>query len=319
MNSYTNTWGDICQKYDYVCTTGKDLLINIPTRNNAVGLAATLTMMYKTCSSTMNFDIHIIVDDDQIDLYKDVKEKITPGLIRDKDAREKENKNNIIWSYPKHQKDDWWNIFTARHNLLKLNDYYFEGLWTDDFEGLSPNWDKRIISKKHYFEDDIFSLHTNRDGIYGRSIDVFKSCYVDNGTFHKTGGIVPPSHLIWNYSECLPITTRKLSLLLYEIMKPYYMTAMTEMLVASVIMLLYKEHGHKRLVDGGYSFSHIKDSGGSTMIGCGGFNSKKDFFDHWTTNENYKIIRPIVKKMNKLISSEEHLRDFDEIFGNSIR
>ena len=299
MNFYTNTWWEICQKHDYVRTTGKDLVINIPSRNNPHGLIKTLRMMYNKCVSQDNFDIFIVIDYDQIDLYKDIKEELylNDGI------------KNIIWSHPKHQKDDWWNIFTTRHNFLKSNDYYFEGLWTDDFAGLNKKWDENICDKKHWFTDDYFSLHTNRhnakgDNAHGRQTKIFDSCYVD-----ETGGSIPPSHLIWNKSECLPVTTRKLSLLLYEIMKPHYMTAMTEMLVASVVMLLYKEHGHKRLIDGGYSFTEIKDSGTSTSIGCGTtgkFRDKKEFFDYWTDYQDYKIIRPIVEKIaNTIIDNKE--------------
>ena len=277
-----NLWNRLCEKYDYeyLYDSGKDLIVYIPTRSNPDGLSRTLSMMYDKCTSISNFDILVIVDEDQVGMYKKAKDRTRKF-------------NNIIWCYPQHDSNDWWNIFNIRNEFLKANIYYFDALWTDDFVGLSPNWDKDIVSKKHYFEDDIFTLHQSKDGGgHQRLLKHYNKCYSEYGNHHES---------VWRWSEALPVTTRKLSLMIGEVIKPNYLTSQTEMLIAAVIMILYTEHGHNRLVNGGFSWDKLADGGRSDGIGLDGFKTKKNSFDDWTANENYNVIRPIVEKINKII------------------
>ena len=263
----------------------KDLIVYIPTRSNPEGLSRTLSMMYDNCTSISNFDILVIVDKDQVGMYKEAKDRT-------------QEFNNIIWSYPEHDSNDWWNIFSIKNEFLKVNSYYFDALWTDDFVGLSPNWDKDIVSKKHYFEDDIFTLHQSKDGGgHQRKLSNYKKCYGNS------------SREIWICAESLPVTTRRLSLMINEVIKPNYLTSQFEMLIAAVIMILYTEHGHNRLINGDFfwdRFDTKKKPGtlSSTYIGLDGFIDKRSSFDNWTHIENYSVIRPIVEKINGIIKDE---------------
>ena len=293
-------WNRLCEKYDYPYSEpAKDLIVYIPTRSNSEGLSRTLSMMYKTCDSISNFDVLVIVDEDQVEMYKEVKDRYTDGSSSDlagfRTAVRQELVDNIIWSYSRHDVNDWWNIFNIRDGFLKVNNYYFDALWTDDFVGLSPNWDKDIVSKKHYFKDDIFTLYQSKDGGgHQRSLKRYKECYITEG------GHLQHDH-IWRWAESLPITTRRLSLMINEVIKPNYLTSQTEMLIAAVIMILYTEHGHNRLVNGGFSWNKFISQGRSDGVGLDGFKDKKSNFDNWTLNENYSVIRPIVEEMNRII------------------
>jgi hypothetical protein len=310
-------WNKLCRKHDYVSKySTKDLIVYLPTRSNPKGLIKTLLMMRENCDSISNFDVLVIVDDDQVEMYRDEKDKYIRGpreeddidFIADYGAYELYGNSlfdNIIWSYSKYdQGADWWNIFNIRNEFLKDNDYYFDALWTDDFVGLSLNWDKNIVSKKHYFEDDIFTLHQSKEGGgEGRLMKGYKGCY--------TGTKYYADHeAIWREAECLPVTTRKMSLMVNEAIKPNYLTSQGEMLVASVIMLLYKEYGHNRLVSGDYSWDNfIHDEKHNTLpsaeVGIGGFKNKRACFDNWTWKENFSVIRPIVEEINRIIIYEQ--------------
>lgn len=304
-------WNSLCVKHDYISIhSKKDLIIYLPTRSNPKGLIKTLLMMRETCDSISNFDVLVIVDEDQVEMYEEEKDRYVRVLV-EKDKEEFIDDyvgyelygnslfDNILWSYSEHDSTDWWNIFNIRNEFLKENDYYFDAVWTDDFVGLSLNWDKDIVSKKHYFEDDIFTLHQSKDGGgEKRFLEWYKTCY--------TGTKDADHEAIWRRQDPLPVTTRKLSLMVNEVIKPKYLTSQFEMLIASVIMILYKEYGHNRLVNGDYSWDHFihvlkHDAVPSNKIGTDGFATKKLSFDNWTLKENFSVIRPIVEEINRII------------------
>ena len=213
----SDIWWELCRKHDYVRDPGKDLVIYIPTRNNPEGLKKTLNMMYNQCHSSDLFDIFIIVDSDQAELYRELRNELYEDVYR----------RNIFWSYPTHQGYDWWNIFESRYNFSMSNSYYFEALWTDDFKGLNRKWDKNIVDMKKSFDDDIFSLHQNIEGTQGRNMKRYGQCYTK-----QEGDVLSSAQLVWNYSECLPVTTRKMALMIQELIEPNLFTAQTEMLIA---------------------------------------------------------------------------------------
>jgi hypothetical protein len=304
-------WNSLCVKHDYISKhSKKDLIIYLPTRSNPKGLIKTLLMMRETCDSISNFDVLVIVDEDQVEMYEEEKDRYARVLV-EKDKEEFIDDyggyelygnilfDNILWSYSEHDSTDWWSIFNIRNEFLKENDYYFDALWTDDFVGLSLNWDKDIVSKKHYFEDDIFTLHQSKDGGgEKRFLEWYKTCY--------TGTKDDDHEAIWRRSEALPVTTRKMSLMVNEVIKPNYLTSQFEMLIASVILILYKEYGHNRLVNGDYSWDHFihvlkHDAVPSNKMGTGGFVNKRLSFDNWTLKENFSVIRPIVEEINRII------------------
>ena len=320
-----NLWDKLSKKYDYdnlLVPEYKDLIIYIPTRSNPIGLIKTLSMMRETCDSISNFDVLVIVDEDQIKMYEEEKDRYVRGPV-EKDEEDfiadygeyelygNSLFDNVTWTSSKHNTEDWWNIFNIRNEFLKENDYYFDALWTDDFVGLSQSWDSNIVSKKHYFKDDLFTLHQSEDGGgQKRLLHAYENCYVKEKLTIDTKGYKLSQHdYIWKYSESLPVTTRKLSLMVNEVIKPNYLTSQFEMLIAAVIMILYKEYGHNRLVNGDFSWEQFLDEPRrnrvpSKKIGTDGFKTKKMSFDDWTRKKDYIVIRPIVEEIDRIIKEK---------------
>ena len=287
----SDIWWELCRKHDYVRDPEKDLVVYIPTRNNPEGLKKTLNMMYNQCVSPDNFDIFIIVDRDQVELYGELRNELYEQVSR----------RNIFWSYPEHQGYDWWNIYESRYNFSMSNSYYFEALWTDDFQGLSRKWDENIIKKKKTFNDDIFSLYQNIEGTQGRQMHRYETCYTK-----QEGDVLSSSELVWNYSECLPVTTRKMALLVQELVKPNFFTAQSEMLIAGALMVLNRDYGENRLIDGSFGYKKIEDSKKSLQIGCGGFDSKEEHYQTWGEYQNFKVLQPVIKKLYNIIKQESN-------------
>ena len=94
-----------------------------------------------------------------------------------------------------------------------------------------------------------------------------------------------------------------------EVIKPNYLTSQFEMLIAAVIMILYKEYGHNRLVNGDFSWEQFLDEPRrnrvpSKKIGTDGFKTKKMSFDDWTRKKDYIVIRPIVEEIDRIIKEK---------------
>jgi len=270
-----------------------DILLWLPARNNPGKLDKTLSMLYSTCSSPSNFDIQVIIDSDQIELYQQVKNKYVD--------------NNIIWSHPDHIKNDFWNMIQAEFDFLENNDYYFAWLITDDFSGLSHGWDKEIIKKREYFKDNLFTMHTVGYG-YHRRQDVFQAQYVytnlRNLKSNKAIGI-PEGNIIWHYSECLPLSTKRWWMMMRSLFKPNYLTAQSEHLTAALAMILSTEYNHNRLIPGGFSWERLEDNGATAHIGVGDCGSRIALFTKWTEEEDFSIIRNIAKNINDIIILEQ--------------
>ena len=280
-----------------------DLLLWLPTRSSPGKLDRTLSMLYSTCSSPSSFDVQVIIDSDQVELYQQVKNKYVD--------------NNIIWSHPDHLKNDFWNIIQAEFDFLENNDYYFSWMITDDFFKLSPGWDKEIIKKIGFFKDDLFTIH-HRDPRrmvktgHNRRQDIFNIQYVSSKAppgfperrrRWKTGD--PDADIIWNYSECLPVSTKKWWMMMRTLYKPNYLTGQSEHLTAALAMILCKEYNHSRLIPADFFWDRLDDGENTCETGVGDYGSRKALFAKWTKEEDYKIIRDIAKNMNDIIQKTD--------------
>ena len=120
-----------------------DLLVSLFTRNGPDRLDRSLGMFYGACSNASNFDFQIIIDSDQIELYKSVTDRYP----------------NAHKTYVEHIENSWLNIINAQFNFMKEHDYYF--IWSVVMTHLVY---KRIgilqlyLRKKHF--KTIFSLYT---------------------------------------------------------------------------------------------------------------------------------------------------------------
>ena len=124
-----NLWDKLSKKYDYdnlLVPEYKDIIIYIPTRSNHIGLIKTLSMMRETCDSISNFDVLVIVDEDQIKMYEEEKDRYVRGPV-EKDEEDfiadygeyelygNSLFDNVTWTSSKHNTEDWWNIFNIRN------------------------------------------------------------------------------------------------------------------------------------------------------------------------------------------------------------
>ena len=243
-----------------------DILVSIQTRSRPDILDKSLSMFYGKCSNANNFDMQLIIDNDQIELYKGVIDKYP----------------QIIKIYVEHQEASWLNIYIAQLNYAKEHDYYF--LWNicDDIIGLSNNWDASILATKNRFEDGLFALYTQTIA-YGRNQHDYSVCYSDpiGTTFH----------------ECIPIITKKFS----EFLAMFYQNQTEyiwgrEVIISELIRILYVKYNEHR---------HVKSDVNYENITCSYTFNKMMYCMTELTNRNFDELYPIVDKIKEYIDSKK--------------
>ena len=206
----------------------KDIAVIIQSRDRVEEFINTVNMLYTTCYDQKNFDIIGVIDDDQIQLYSQVK-NIYP---------------DIIWLHPKHTPGSWVNLVKIQHDFVKNNDYYFIWAVCDDFFDVSKNWDFSIITQKNKYPDDLFTIHSsNKKDLLAE--EVRKNAYICNGwnNLDKIG-----FGIYYNYCERLPVSTKKwIEFMSPIILNPKFCTQ-HELITASLIMLLKYHYSINRLV-----------------------------------------------------------------------
>lgn len=256
----------------------KDIAILLQSRSRPHNFVKVVNMLYNTCSSKNNFDIIAFVDKDQKEMYSNIANTYP----------------DIIWIYPIHQPNSWYNLITSQHDFVKNNNYYF--IWTliDDFWGLSNNWDIAILNKKHYFKDDIFTMHQSKDGCHGRFQWIFDHSYiVDN----MSDGMSLLCHC-----ELLPIHTKKWVEIISPIFTKNNYTSQQELITASLILLLKRRFNINRLVKCDLSWEGGHDQGNSNKI----FNNNGDNrnISFLKLTKNWSDLEPILENISKQIINE---------------
>lgn len=216
-----------------------NLLVSIATRDRPDGLSRTLKMLYQTCQSRNNFDIQVIIDNDQIEMYKDVI---------------KQHPEYVWWTFTEHNPSSWLNLFNAQHKLMRETNYYFFFGLTDDMYGLSKDWDKAILDKKKAFDDDLFVLYT-QSHLWGRFPYIHSLCYtwdpwseIDSEIYRRE---VKPTYAdtITLFHESFPVWTKKFGEFIFPLFdKTSKLVWGRELMIAGIIRFLYEEHGENRNV-----------------------------------------------------------------------
>jgi len=263
----------------------KDLVVIIQTRQRPSQATKTIKMFYDTCSSKNNFDIFCIVDDDDVHNYDEVK-TLFP---------------EVKWKIVHHVGKSWIHILQGQHDIIFPNQYYFNWVVTDDFHGLSPNWDTDIISKKNIFKDDLFALYTNST-LAGRNPRICDECYmfcdndIDNGS------------IILRHNEMLPICTKKWVELMSGVFANGDYSSSRELITASLIYKLKKEFNINRHILTELSYGSV-DSGPDTIntsnlvLNNDGLN-RDESFEKMVFN-NFKPIDAVLSQMYQYIQSYE--------------
>ena len=260
----------------------KDIAVIIQSRDRAEMLKEVIDMLYNTCLSTDNFDIILVIDDDQIEQYSFIKELYV----------------DIIWLYSKYQLNSWANLKQTQNNFIKESNYYFVWAICDDVHGLKQGWDVAIKEKKHYFKDDLFTMYQSNDGRNINNIYQSMFCPLQPHTLTSDKDI---SKNVWMYCEMLPISTKKW----IDFMTPIYENGeygtQHELLTGLIVGLLKRNYNIERLIKCDLFWEYLSVSGGSNnIIDTNDGLNRKESFDLLQKNK-FKKILPIVEKMNKEI------------------
>jgi len=256
------------EKYNRVRNPEIDatILIGIPSRNKPNDLKKCIEQLIDASDDRNNYDLLFIIDDDQIDDYKEVVGVLNPDIVK----------------YIKPSKDSWTNIQIACDEQFSKKDYYFFMPYGDDISGLSHGWDTQIIYKKNHFKDDVFMLYT-KTIFYGRTPKFHERCYYVNGKCYA-----------WTHGETMPIITKKL----FEFVRPAFKNVerykgLKELVYLTIIHLLYRWHKENRNVCCEISFDYTENDG----------TSLKMFEEVWEPflSEIFEELRPTVEKIKNYI------------------
>ena len=253
----------------------KDIAILLQSRDRPNDFEKVVNMLYDTCSSKTNFDIIAFIDEDQKEIYDYIK-FLHP---------------DITWIYPEHLPGSWYNLVKAQHNFVKNNNYYFAWILTDDFWGLSKDWDIDILNKKHYFKDDVFTMHQSKDKCHGRFQWIFENSYIVDD--------MDDSVSILAHCELLPIHTKKWLELMSPVFEEDNYTSQQELIAASLVLLLKRRFNMNRIVKCDLSWDNLQDSKGSEVI----LNSNGDnrTLAFKKLSQNWSDLEPVLENMLKEI------------------
>lgn len=256
----------------------KDILISIASRHedkktksqdnltNPEMLDRTFKMLYDTCASKDNFDIQVIICDDQVDMYEPVlkKWKIKPTIIP--------------------YNESWLNLFRAQHKQMKKG-YYFFMFVPDDMSGLNKSWDAHILAKKKVFDDDLFVLFTQYAG-WGRITDIFRKSYPDVANCSKM-------------FEQQPIWTYKFGEFIYHLFEfPFNYTKSREIIIPLILHFLNKgDSKYNRHVECDLNYESLLCTQNMTL---------KEFPDFLRLEkDNYNDIKSIVRHIKEYIKNPD--------------
>ncbi len=205
----------------------KDLLVSIPSRSRLTQLYDMVRQLYDTCASLDNFDLQIVIDEDQQNLYKPIFFDY-PDIIE------------TVVPYAGH----WQNIFIAQHEQILREGQYFLWVLPDDMRGLTKDWDTAILDQGKVFDDDLFSLYTESI-LWGRTREVHECCYVTCIDSHEPN----------------PVYTRKWIEFIAPLFKPpSKYVVYRELISAALLMLLYRDYKINRNVCARLGYTNITNN-----------------------------------------------------------
>lgn len=263
----------------------KDLIVIIQSRSRPQHLAASLEVLFLSCSSKDNFDIYCLIDDDQIDLYSFLKEEFPEAK----------------WKIVPHVEKSWFPLLKAQQELIENNNYYFNWVITDDtvIHGINEEWDSNIINKKHVFKDDLFTMYT-QSFFAGRDPIVFEKGYCVSSDENINAKVV------LNCNEMLPICTKKWVEMMWDIFKEGNYSSSRELITASLIYKLIKKYNINRHVSsltvyGGASAGEDEIGSSNSIINNNGLSRDEAYVS--LVRNNYNDIMPVVDQMYEYIKN----------------
>jgi hypothetical protein len=265
----------------------KDLIVIIQSRSRPNGLHDLIKDLYSKCNSLDNFDILCIIDDDEVDLYKSVKETFI----------------EVKWDIIPHIENSWYPILKSQYDFISKNNYYFNWVLVDDIINISENWDLEIISKKDIHKDNIFALFT-RTNMWGREPEIHRTCY-DAHPDDKSNG-----NSIIQHNEMVPILTKDWVLLTWDIFKEGDFSSSRELITCSLLYKLKKIYNVSRFIETNITYllinnldTELKKEGISNNITNNSGNNRDTSFYNMV-DEGFSILIPTIDKLYKQINNE---------------
>lgn len=270
----------------------KDLVVFIPSRSNPHGCMNTITMLYKQSSSSNNFDIVCIVDDDEVSMYNFVMEQFP----------------KVIWKHPPHAGPNSKYINKIIFETVENNDYTFNWHTVDDMVSLSDKWDKNILKFKDIYPDGFYSCFSSDP--MSRNLNAMNSCFRAPCFKWIHGNTSPlvedPVELIYHYHEMLPICTKKWRMALRKFYDDDYTGPDIVFLNASLAHVLSKEFGYSRHLMADFKYVVGPDSHRASKVLFQGLN-RDQFYYKYARENKFELIRPIAEFVSKEIW--QHYRD----------
>jgi hypothetical protein len=270
----------------------KEMVLFIPSRSNPGPCKKTINLLYETCASKDNFDIVCIVDDDEINLYKEVIDMFP----------------EVIWKHPPHIGPNSKHIKKIIFETVKNCDYFFSWDLVDDMVSFTDNWDQEIIKTKNLYPDGFYTCFSSNP--MKRNLNAMNSCFRApclkwiNG--YSSPLVSDPVELIYHYHEMLPICTKKWKMALSKFYDKDFVGPDMIFLNSSLCYLLSKEHGYSRNVMVNLEYENGIDSNRSSKVLYQGLN-RDEFYYKFAKHENFNLIRPVSNLVAKKIW--QHYRD----------
>jgi len=269
----------------------KDLVLWLPTRSNPGGCREVLKMLYETCDSPDNFDVVVIIDDDQLDLYGEILADYPQA----------------IYKHPKHGGPNSPALLSLHFDFMESTDYYFNWCVVDDFWGLQPGWDTAIVSKKGIFDDGYFTMFTTNP--VGRNLNALTSQF--RWGRHPFDGHLKPiqtdaAFLIYHYHEMLPICTKKWWLALKNFYNDEFRGPDHVFLCAALAHVISVKSGYSRLIEAGVYYTDLTNNQNAAKVLVEGM-TRDEYYHKWAVEERFAIIDPVaIQVMSNVF---EHYKD----------
>ena len=269
----------------------KDLMVFLPSRDNPEKLDKTIEMLFDTCHDHSNFDLFCAIDRDQMEMYQDTMTK----------------HKRVLFQILEHNSKNYSNIMSFHYQLVKNTDYYFNWWVTDDFFGLKPEWDQKIVDKKNIFSDKYYTLFTNN--LMSRNINAMSNQFtraIEPVNGYEKPLIKNPAKLIYHYHEMLPICTKEWRLAIKELDDCLGGTDHV-FLNAAMAHLLSLNHGYSRSIEVDFYYEGIVDSGNAAKKTYANGLTRDQHYFQWAEKEKFSRLIQVVSTVADKIW--QHYRD----------
>lgn len=261
------------------------ILFSIFSRSRPKKACRLIKKLIKSSNDINNFDVQLIIDNDQVDDYRCHIEKYNfPNLF--------------ISNVPHIGGYNWTNLIRSQYSFFKYGQYYFLIAAPDDIVGISGKWDKRVLEHCNCFPDDLFVLYSNYEG-KSRRKEIHHSCYTTDPRNRKTKPPRRQLETVVKYHEILPFMSYKFANFMYRLFYPPYKYNGTEnsFFIAKLIQLLYTNYRVNRNVNADYTY---KDVGCERTFRI---HRLKYIFPHWDKLQKRKHddLHEVAKEMYRYI------------------